>query len=40
MTADEVKAAAAKVLRIERSVTGILLPDDAGRQASTTQPQN
>jgi zinc protease len=40
VTGADVKAAAGKVLRIERSVTGILLPEEPGRQAATTAPQN
>jgi zinc protease len=40
VTGEAVKAAAGKVLRIERSVTGILLPEQPGRQAATTTPQN
>lgn len=40
VTAVDVKAAALKVLRIERSVTGILLPEPPARQAATEQPLN
>ena len=38
VTGEDVKAAAEKVLRIERSVTGVLLPEEPERQAETTQP--
>jgi zinc protease len=40
VTGEDVQAAAEKVLRIERSVTGVLLPQAPQRQAATTQPQN
>jgi zinc protease len=40
VTAEDVKTAAEKVLRIERSVTGILLSEEPGQQAAITQPRN
>ena len=40
VTAEDVQAVAEKVLRIERSVTGVLLPEEPRREAATTQPQN
>jgi zinc protease len=40
VTGEDVQAAAEKVLRIERSVTGVLLPQEPRRAAATTQPEN
>jgi zinc protease len=40
VTAEDVQAAAAEVLRIERSVTGILLPEEPQREAATTETRN
>ena len=40
VTGEAVKAAAEKVLRIERSVTGILLPEEPGPQAANSEVRN
>jgi zinc protease len=40
VTGEDVQAAAEKVLRIERSVTSVLLPQEPRRAAATTQPEN
>jgi zinc protease len=40
VTAEDVQAAAREVLRIERSVTGILLPEALQREAATSDTQN
>jgi zinc protease len=40
VTGEDVQAAARKVLRIERSVTGILLPEEPQREAATSDTQN
>ena len=40
VTGEDVQAAARKVLGIERSVTGILLPEEPQRAAATSDTQN
>jgi zinc protease len=40
VTGEDVKAAAEQILRIERSVTGVLLPEEPRRQAATTEPRD
>jgi zinc protease len=40
VTGEDVQAAAAEVLRIERSVTGILLPEEPRREAAATDTQD
>ncbi|MFW6076703.1 MAG: M16 family metallopeptidase [Hyphomicrobiales bacterium] len=40
VTGEQVRAAAEEVLRLERSVTGTLLPEEPARQAATTDSQN
>jgi zinc protease len=40
VTAEDVRKVAEEILRIERSVTGVLLPEELRRQAETTAPRN